>query len=172
MAKDYGKPVTRIQANRHHKMYVDVKMRSRNSISQAVKADSESLRYYTGNTGTGLKEDIAYIFDKKSLEKILDMLNKGQANGVAIFNGVRAKADSVDPSTGVSSDVDGRPTLLIFPYIHIAGSSLTEPDLRILLDDGSEHPGTGGGGTTLQGVPVALDELPDVITSVQIMPII
>lgn len=172
MARDYGRQVTRTEANRHYKMYANVKTRAREKIRAAMKGDSESLRYYTGDDGTGLKEDTAYIFDKNSLKKILDMLNKGEADGVAVFNGIRAKSDSVDPVSGGFSDVDGRPTLLIFPYKNKPSAQVTEPDLQILLDDGSEHPGTGGGGTRLNGSATQDDELPEVFTSVQVLPFI
>jgi len=166
----YGEPVDRPNANRHFKLFIGVKNRSHRKIKGILKGDDEAIRYYCGKSDTPVNEDLAYIFDKDSLRTILSKLYNSEAHGVAIFNGVRSKEDSEIEKTGTYSDIDGRPTLMIFPFKY------TDPErkdidsnLKILLDDGSEHPGTGGTGTGSNGNQRNEYEIPEIFRPDQII---
>jgi len=167
----YGQPVDRPNAHRHFGLFIGVKKRSHGKIKGILNGDDEAIRYYCGKPNTDpVREDLAYIFDKDSLRTILEKLNKNEAHGVAIFNGVRSQTDSEIEKTGTYSDVNGRPTLMIFPFKYtVPERKDIDSDLKILLDDGSEHPGTGGTGTGPHGNQRNEYEIPETFTPDQII---
>lgn len=150
----YGKRITRAQAQEHFKSYIDLREKGIDRIKSSLNTN-ELKRFYLGRPGKDpLREDLAYVFDKNALEKILEKLNSGEANGIIIFNGVRA---SEGATTGSEHQTEkGRPTLMIFPYVEKVIEdqtvlSIITSSAKATRDDddeiGAEHPGTGGSGT-------------------------
>ncbi len=147
LSNEYGRPVTQAQADKHFHEFMKIKKRVHKRLKELLEDDMDALRYYCGLLNE-MTSDLGFVFDKDSIKQITDKMTKGEADGVIIFNGVRKKEDSRIGTSNEFSDIDGRPTLMIFPY-KISQNPSTETtdefELRVLTDDGSEHPGTGGG---------------------------
>lgn len=150
----YGKRITRLQAQEHFKNYIDLRQKGIEKIEPSLNSN-ELKRFYMGRPGKEpLREDLAYVFDKDALGKILELLNSEKADGIIVFNGVRASEGATQGSEHATEK--GRPTLMIFPYAEqvIADQTVlsiitsTSKGTRDGDDEiGAEHPGTGGSGT-------------------------
>lgn len=142
----FGRPITADEANDLFKRFIDIKSRSAEKIREALKGDDEAIRYYCGRPDFQPEcEDLAFIFDKQSLTQILKKVLSSEADGFVIFNGARSN-DSIG-SDGQSTDISGRPTLMIFPCkFEEATEAGRKDDVDVinLLNDGEQHPGTGG----------------------------
>jgi hypothetical protein len=150
--KTYGKKISKKEANKHFNLVMQLKKNSFKALGAALKDEKQALRYYCGKEN-GYNTDLCFLFSVEVLDSLLASIKSNGGHGVAIFNGVRSKEDSRDESTGDYSDVDGRPTVMIFPYKDTGGKNTEgEEEIVILGDDGFEHPGTGGkpGGGALE----------------------
>jgi hypothetical protein len=181
----FGRKITQVDAQRMYKSFFKIKKRSLDKFKGPFTDDCESMRYHGGlyKQQSGSTQgsqfncsflDMAYVFDRETLN---DMLNppdgKPVPNGIILFHGAREKEDSLlDELTKDGDnvldkdgnkvqqfiDVDGRPTLLVFPFQYTGAEPewTTQPsaNIAISLDDGLEHPGTGGGGGSGVGTPV------------------
>jgi hypothetical protein len=141
----HGQPITREQGNKHFETFIRIKKRVVTRFKQLLDGDDEAVRFYCGRKeGLPTKEDIAYIFDKEAIEKILVMLEKNTAHGIIVFSGVREKKDSQIGNTNTFNDVNGRPTVMLFPFAYETPENKNASRLFVALDDGTEHPGTAG----------------------------
>ena len=151
----FGGPINRPDADILFNRFVDIKKRSADKIKTALAGDAEAIRFYCGKDDIGVLSDLAFIFDKETLVPVITRILENKADGFILFNGARAEKDSVD-----ASDVDGRPTLILFPYKE--GEQPIEGNdrkvIELLLTDGEEHPGTGGSpdGDSMKVNPVTL----------------
>lgn len=141
--KSYGKKISKQEADWHFDLLMKIKENTHETLKAHLK--DEALRYYCGKE-SNLSSDLCFVFDKKSIRDLLEMLNeKDGADGLVIFNGVRSKEDSREMGSRKYTDIDGRPTLMIFPYKEASPPSATnDPDIIIMDEEGYEHPGTGG----------------------------
>lgn len=163
----FGQHIPIADAQRMYLNFYKIKQRTIDLMNQTLSGDSEALRYHAGrkdqppviapggpNTCSFL--DAAFVFEKTSLHRLMNPSSGTEPDGIIIFLGARNMEDSVDPTgknSGVAgpcyADVDGRPTLIAFPFTFgtLPDSKIVDQkQLVISLDDGEEHPGTGGGG--------------------------
>lgn len=159
----YGKKITKDEANRHFDLVMQIKRKSHGRLKDALKnGDKDAVRFYCGKEGE-YNTDLCFLFSKNIIAALIEAMNNGDVDGIAIFNGVRSKEDSRNESTGAYSDVDGRPTVMIFPYKDTGNKNAEgEEEIVIMGDDGYEHPGTGGkpGGGLLEPNAEGKYELP------------
>lgn len=143
--RKFGRPIDFENANRLYKSFISIKTRTHERIKNLLKDDPEAQRFYCGrvNHPAGT-EDLAFVFDKEAVLNILAKIISNKADGIIIFNGVRSRQDSFEETTGDFTDEDGRPTIMLFPYVHSKQMTNGEPDLEVMNEDGTEHPGTGG----------------------------
>lgn len=146
--RKFGRPISKADAERLYKSFIKVKQRTHDKFKESLAGDPEALRFFCGKEDSEpATDDIAYVFDKKAVEHLMAKMTEKEADGLIIFHGIRSKEDSKDDD-GKFTDVDGRPTVMLFPYKyadHVAEGA-TEPDLLVMNEDndGTEHPGTGG----------------------------
>ena len=148
----FGRKISKDEAQRLYKNFVKIKKRSIEKLRSALPGDDESARFHSGLTdanGDCCFLDNMFVFDKPILANLLGIPPDNIAvDGVVAFFGSRDKEDSPSPKDANQYiDVDGRPTLIIFPFTNeIDGKSKTATgNMNIALDNGYEHPGTGGG---------------------------
>jgi len=151
--KIFGKPISHKDADRMFIRGKEIRERSRDKIRLALTGDPEATRYYIGlDQKDGLKEDIAYVFTKGSLQKVIDRILADEADGMVLFNAVRGENDSKNDD-GTSNDISGRPTVIMFPFkFAVTDETTDELDITNLLDDGFEHPGTGDEDGDIHGI--------------------
>jgi hypothetical protein len=171
----FGRHIPQSDAQRMYLNFYKIKERTNNPMRQALATDDEALRYHAGRfdqpkgakTGTSSAAaasgpnpcsflDSAFVFDKRSIHRLMNPSSGVEPDGIIIFMGSRNMEDSLGEAANKDGktepcymDVDGRPTLLAFPVIQSIEPNLRsvgEPVFVIQLDDGEEHPGTGGGG--------------------------
>lgn len=173
MPNTYGGPISKENANRLFKNYAEIKKRAVTTIvNSSLGDDKQAMRYYCGRMNeTRVTDDLCFVFDRESLERLMEKLNASSSDGIVIFNGSRDQKDSPGKVEGTFTDVDGRPTLMMFPFKYENKDQPSEM-LKISLSDGEEHPGTGtgsGGGT---GITTLADRiatiLPDTVPGVNI----
>jgi hypothetical protein len=164
-ANRLGKPIKREDADVLFTRFLEIKAAAVPLIREALaEIDDEELRnqamrYYCGREGSEARnEDLAYIFDKESLTKILVRILSSKANAFVLFHGARGEEEGSD-------DKPGRPTLMLFPCMlkEVQTMNRSEYTVTNLLDDGEEHPGTGGSSTgstrrTPPGQPIPVPE--------------
>lgn len=143
--KKFGGHIDRAPADVLFNRYIEIKKRSNQKIRECLAGDDEAIRFYCGKATMGLNDDLAYIFDAASLTPVISRILSGEANAIIVFNGARAREDSVDDNGNII-DEDGRPTVLLFPCKFKAGNpeQRSEDEFENVLTDGEEHPGTGG----------------------------
>jgi hypothetical protein len=147
LSNSYGKSISNADANRHFNLVMQIKQRWHDKLSDLLKDDPEALRYYCG-LENNFESDLCFVFDKDIIQGLRDKMDEGLADGLVIFNGVREKKDSpIEGEEGNFSDIDGRPTLMIFPYKMATPESPKSKFKLVIMngdDEGYEHPGTGG----------------------------
>ena len=141
-----GGPISRDDANVLFTRFLEIKDVATPLIRDALRGiandelRNQAMRYYCGREGLPpLNEDLAYIFDKESLTKIMVRILESKANAFVLFHGARGEEEGSD-------DVPGRPTLMLFPCMlhEVQTANRSEFVVTNLLEDGEEHPGTGG----------------------------
>lgn len=139
----FGKTIGKEEASELYDRFIRIKKDSAGDIRKAVAHDAEALRYYCGRKGSQAEhEDLAYLFSKESLLNILANIERNGGDGMVIFHGAR-------PYEGDLSEQSGRPTLMMFPFQlneTIGQDGESTFSIVNLLDEGEEHPGTGGDG--------------------------
>jgi hypothetical protein len=182
--KPFGGPIEQRDAQRMYLNFYKIKKRSLDLMQQAFPNDSEALRYHGGRyeqmTGAAPGQqfacsflDMSFVFDRQSIDRLMS----SSPDGIVIFLGSRNMEDSLGDSNSTADksaepcflDVDGRPTLLAFPFTYATGEEPTWKDnnpasIVIQLDDGEEHPGTGGGGVSGGGIKLAVGPQPNEVT--------
>ena len=147
LSNSYGRSISKADSNRHFDLLMKIKERWHEKLKDVLKDDPEALRYYCGKEND-FKTDLCFVFDKDVIKGLRDKLDKNEADGLVIFSGVREQSDSlIDGTKDQYSDTNGRPTLMIFPYVMSSPESAKgEFKLKVMNDDdeGYEHPGTGG----------------------------
>jgi len=168
--KPFGGHIPQADAQRMYLNFYKIKKRSLSLIQQSFTNDNEALRYHGGRykqplgaaPGQGYScsfLDMSFVFDRQSINRLMNPSSGDTPDGIIIFMGARNQEDSVGETTDEAgkvtgtccTDVDGRPTLLAFPFTYQGGVQPTldnqySANLVIAMDDGEEHPGTGGGG--------------------------
>ena len=165
--KPFGRPILQPDAQRMYLNFYKIKQRTIDLMNQTLSGDNEALRYHAGRYDQPPGEasggpnpcsflDAAFVFEKASLHRLMKPSAGKERDGIIIFLGARNMEDSLDETggnTGVAGpcyvDVDGRPTLIAFPFNYGTlpdSETADQTQLVISLDDGEEHPGTGGGG--------------------------
>ena len=156
--------------------FYKVKKRSIDMMRQSFPNDSEAMRHHGGRfkqqqgaaPGQGFQcsfLDASFVFDIASIQRLTKPKSGMEPDGVIIFLGSRNMEDSVDQVNSTSDhtcylDVDGRPTLIAFPfkYIEEPNWDSNEPTtIDISLDEGEEHHGTGGTAVVATGVTTTLE---------------
>jgi hypothetical protein len=146
---DYGKKIDQEKAQLMYKSYLKIKTRSVTNIKNALGDDNESIRMHCGKNPDDTScstLDVGFVMSVDCIRAMLTNIPDNNG-GLVIFFGTRDREDSVTENTegeqGVTyTDVDGRPTLIAFPYTEDASG-----DMAVQLDQGYEHPGTIPPGT-------------------------
>jgi hypothetical protein len=141
MTTTFGGRVTKDQANKLFRNRLKIRTRSIDKIAEtALRNDAEAMRYYCGVMDEKKStDDFCFVFDKAAIKHIIDKIS--EYDGIVLFQGARDMEDSMNEKG--TTDVDGRPTLIIFPYVWTGKDD--QKKMTVMLDDGSEHPGTGTG---------------------------
>ncbi|HVF81749.1 MAG TPA: hypothetical protein VM884_07435 [Flavisolibacter sp.] len=138
----FGQPINRADASQLFSRYMAIKQRASPLLNAALNDDAGAKRVYCGvNGGSDAGSDTCFLFDKASLQRIMDKINTGAADGVMVLPGVRDDENtmSVNDQTIVS---EGRPTVMLFPVKY---QTTEAGETEYLIDEeGEEHPGTGG----------------------------
>lgn len=142
--------ISRKDADRMFNNFIKIKKRCLNTLLESFKHDDDAKRFYCGrHDKTPITEDLAFFFDKSSIERLWNKIKDIDNSGLVIFPGVRSSTDSITDNCE-TNDVDGRPTLIVFPfqYEEVEEPNKTAGQFNIFLNDGEEHPGTGDGNGT------------------------
>ncbi|HUB59612.1 MAG TPA: hypothetical protein VL978_02855 [Puia sp.] len=165
---NFGQHICKADAQRMYLNFFKIKERTNDLMRQSLAGDAEALRYHAGKfdtTGAAGPDgqfpcsflDMAFVFERAAVEALLKDTSEGKKpDGVILFLGARNMEDSLgqapDDEGNMQTcylDVDGRPTIIAFPFTYETKPNLKTGDgaeLAIALDDGQEHPGTGGDG--------------------------
>ncbi|MDB5206697.1 MAG: hypothetical protein JWR72_1772 [Flavisolibacter sp.] len=139
---NFGQPINRTVASELFSRYMIIKQRANALLNVALNDDAGAKRFYCGgNSGTDLRSDLCFLFDKASLQRIMDKLNNGEADGVVVLPGVRDDENTMSIN-GRAIASEGRPTIMLFPVKY---QTSDDGQIEYLIsEEGEEHPGTGG----------------------------
>lgn len=138
----FGKKISASQADDHFDLVMQIKKNSHEILKKHIKDDAKSRRYYCGREEDA-NTDLCYLFSKEILVELLKKIEDNQGHGVAIFNGGRF-ANDTELDVNEKADIDGRPTVMIFPFKKTGIKAPNFDDEITIINDGYEHPGTGG----------------------------
>lgn len=163
--ESFGAHIDRPTAERYFKKFMEIKSRSLPKIKQALQGDDDALRYYCGRpeATNPVAEDWAFVFDKESIDRLRNSVISHGADGIFVFYAAKDVSGLPLQLPPNPNDVDGRPTLMIFPYKQHEPATANGTEFEILLDDGEQHPGSGGGKADGYEIP----SLPDGFTEGQ-----
>lgn len=151
LINDFGKEISRCQADAHLHELVVIKQNVWARFKALFAGDKMLTRFFCGKEQTEQERntlepnehycsDIAFVFDKENIRNNWEEIINGKNNGLIIFVGVRNKGTD---GPCIEPDNNGKPTAMIFPYRYV-NKEADPSQIEILLDNGSEHPGTGG----------------------------
>lgn len=147
---NFGESITLPMANCMYKKAKEIRLRARAILMREFQNDPEALRYYVGqiNSETGeIFEDSAFVFTKNSLVKIMKRILEDNADGMIIFPAARVNIDCTTQQP-IPNQESGRPSVIVFPFRYELRETEDKKSTEVLisyLDDGFQHPGTGGG---------------------------
>lgn len=148
-----SRPIDEATAILYFKEYIEIRKRSVEKIRKALEGDADAIRFYCGRTEMpSHHEDVAFLFDQKSLRSIMNRILADEADGLILFNAVRP-VDPVEEPGQIA--VNGRPTIMMFPYKKRPNANGGDIEYDTIMTDGEEHPGTGGpidGGDGTEGM--------------------
>ena len=139
----FGRPIKEADADKIFDRFMNIKRRCCSKFQEVLANDAEALRYYCGRPGKDpMEEDWAFVFSRESLDHLIKNMDELGADGIFVFYGAKG-ADDAEPS-GNDPDMNGRPTLMMFPSKYHEVEDQMAVEFELFKDRGIQYPGTGG----------------------------
>lgn len=154
MGKKFGKPISKADADKLFQSWIHLKHSTNDDVKKTFAHNPQAMRYYGGKKDAF---DIAFVFNRDDLAKLLDRIKDEKDGGLVFFNAIRNETGD-----------EGRPTIIAFPFTFDTNAKGKEC-IKLKLsgnkldgeDDGEEHPGNGQlDVTTIQNstiIPASID---------------